>query len=129
MKEQFKDIIYEVLNDYLLNLENNEDLTDEGYELLRNGANNLVLKIESKIEDTDFRVPRGKEYVCIKDLQGWYFAVGKVGDLKYWREVAIDWASSDESLGLVRQLTRYEIKSKDLIDFIQEHWQIEIREV
>ena len=53
----------------------------------------------------------------------------RVGDLKYWREVAIDWASSDESLGLVRQLTRYEIKSKDLIDFIQEHWQIEIREV
>ena len=129
MKEQFKDIIYDVLNDCLLDLENNEDLTDKEYELLRNGANNLVLKIESKIEDTDFRVPRGKEYECIKDLQGGSFAVGRVGDLKYWREVAIDWASSDESLGLVRQLTRYEIKSKDLIDFIQEHWQIEIREV
>ena len=129
MKEQFKDIIYDVLNDCLLDLENNEDLTDKEYELLRNGANNLVLKIESKIEDTDFRIPRGKEYACIKDLQGGSFAVGIVGDLKYWREVAIDWASSDESLGLVRQLTRYEIKSKDLIDFIQEHWQIEIREV
>ena len=57
MKEQFKDIIYDVLNDCLLDLENNEDLTDEGYELLRNAANNLVLKIESKIDDTDFRVP------------------------------------------------------------------------
>lgn len=129
MKEQFKDIIYDVLNDCLLDLDNNEDLTDKEYELLRNGANNLVLKIESKIEDTDFRIPRGKEYACVKDLQGGCFAAGKVGDLKYWREVAIDWASSDESLGLVRQLTRYEIKSKDLIDFIQEHWQIEIREV
>ena len=129
MKEQFKDIIYEVLNSCLLDLENNEDLTDKEYELLRNGANNLVLKIESKIEDTDFRVPRGKEYECTKDLQGGHFAVGRVGDLKYWRRVAIGWASADESLGLVRQLTRYEIKSKDLIDFIQEYWQIEIREV
>ena len=129
MKEQFKDIIYEVLNSCLLDLDNNEDLTDKEYELLRNGANNLVLKIESKIEDTDFRIPRGKEYACVKDLQGGYFAVGKVGYFKYWREVAIDWASSDESLGLARQLTRYEIKSKDLIDLIQEHWQIEIREV
>lgn len=129
MKEQFKDIIYEVLNDCLLDLENDEDLTDKEYVLLRASANILVSKIESKIEDTDFRVHRGKKYECIKDLQGGSFAVGRVGDLKYWREVAIDWASSDESLGLVRQLTRYEIKSKDLIDFIQEHWQIEIREV
>lgn len=129
MKDKFRDIIYEVLNSCLLDLENNEDLTDKEYELLRSGATILIDKIESKIEDTDFRVPRGKEYECIKDLQGGYFAVGKVGDLKYWREVAIDWASSDESLGLVRQLTRHEIKSKDLIDFIQEHWQIEIREV
>lgn len=129
MKEQFKDIIYDVLNDCLLDLENNEDLTDKEYEVLRNSANIIISKIESKIEDTDFRIPRGKEYECIKDLQGGSFAVGRVGDLKYWREVAIDWASSDESLGLVRQLTRYEIKSKDLIDFIQEHWQIEIREV
>lgn len=129
MKEQFKDIIYEVLNSCLLDLENDGDLTDKEYVLLKASANIIISKIESKIEDTDFRVHRGKKYECTKDLQGGSFAVGRVGDLKYWREVAIDWASSDESLGLVRQLTRYEIKSKDLIDFIQEHWQIEIREV
>lgn len=129
MKEQFRDIIYDVFNSCMLDLENNENLTDKEYDLLKSGAKTIISKIDSRIEDAKFRIPRGKEYECVRDLQGGFFAVGRVGDLKYWREVAIEWASADESLGLVRQLTRYEIKSKDLIDYIQEYWQIEIREV
>lgn len=129
MKEQLNDIIYDVFNSCMLDLENNENLTDKEYDLLKSSTKTIISKINSRIEDTKFRIPRGKEYECVKDLQGGFFAVGRVGDLKYWREVAIEWASADESLGLVRQLTRYEIKSKDLIDFIQEYWQIEIKEV
>ena len=35
-------------------------------------------------------------YKCIKDLQGGSFAIGKVGDLRYWQETASDWARSDD---------------------------------
>ena len=69
---------------------------------------------------------KGNLYVCVDDLQGGNFCVGCVSDLKGWREKAIEWCFMDDHYGLERDLKNYKIKNCDLIDFIQDYWEIEI---
>lgn len=70
---------------------------------------------------------RDKKYICIRDLQGGDFAVGGAGNIEFWRERAMDWASSDDNMETYYYL-KY-LAKKEVINFIQEFWQLEIIEV
>lgn len=65
-----------------------------------------------------------KKYICIKDLQYGDFAVGNIATIEEWRETALAWAWNDDNEEL--QETLEELKQENIIDFIQEIWQIEI---
>lgn len=69
-----------------------------------------------------------KKYINIKDRQGGEWALGVVDTLKGWREYAIGWADSDGSYGLASALKRYSIKNHELIDYINDYWEITIVE-
>ena len=69
-----------------------------------------------------------KLYININDYQGGTWAIGCCQTLKEWREHAMTWADSDENWGIYNMLKYYKIKNKDLIDFINEYWEIEIVE-
>ena len=69
-----------------------------------------------------------KLYINIDDYQGTNFAIGRCLTLKGWREQAMDWSYLDEHMGVYNMLKYYKIKNKDLIDFINEYWEIEIVE-
>ena len=69
-----------------------------------------------------------KQFICIKDLQGAGWAIGYYGTFKQWREKAMDWCYIDDNYSLYNMLKYYKIKNSELIDFIQDYWEIEIVE-
>ena len=69
-----------------------------------------------------------KLYININDYQNTNFAIGRCLTLKGWREQAMDWAYMDEYISLYNALKYYKIKNNELIDFINDFWQIEIVE-
>lgn len=69
-----------------------------------------------------------ERYICIKDLQGTGFALDYVGTLKEWRELAMSWAYGDDRISLYNELKYYKIKNSELLDFIQDFWELEIVE-
>ena len=68
-----------------------------------------------------------KNYKCVKDLQGGDWCVGVTQSIEEWRENAIEWADSDGYEGVVEILK--ELPQNEVIDYIQDFWQIEIIEV
>lgn len=112
LERKARDLAFELgLNYY-------EDLSCYSEEYLKRE----IKKLERTIKARD----RGELYICICDLQGANFAVGCCADLKGWREKACEWCYMDDNYGLERILKNYKIKNRDLIDFIQDFWQIEI---
>lgn len=70
-----------------------------------------------------------KKWRVVRDLQGGCFGMDRYYTLKEWREQAITWSDMDDDFETVRQLKRYEIKNKDLLDFISGVWGLEFEEV
>ena len=68
-----------------------------------------------------------KLYINTFDDQGTYWALGRIGTLKDWREQAIDWAEGDDAEGIVEELI--ETKNSELIDVINEIWSICIKPI
>lgn len=67
-----------------------------------------------------------KLYINVEDKQGGAWALGEVGTLRAWRDYAMNWADSDENYGTYEALKRYTIKNSDLLDYINDFWDIEI---
>lgn len=68
-----------------------------------------------------------KKYKCIADYQGGTWCLDEIDTIEGWRERAIEWADSDGSEGLIKELQ--ELKKSDVIDYIIEVWQIGFKEV
>lgn len=66
-------------------------------------------------------------YVCVNDRQGGEFAVGCIGDWKDWQKIALEWADSDDAIYLIKTLKR--LRGEQLIYFVDETWDIDIRKV
>lgn len=81
-----------------------------------------IKKMEKVIKARD----KGNLYININDFQCGEWAIGCVGTLKNWREKAIYWCDSDGNIELIKALKNYKIKNKDLIEFINDYWDIEI---
>lgn len=62
-------------------------------------------------------------YICTNDFQGGNFGIGRVGTIDDWREIALSWSNTEGLEESVRTTP-----NNELIDFIQEMWEIEIEE-
>lgn len=71
-----------------------------------------------------------KLYVCIRDLQGGSFAVGRIGTAKYWKKVALEWCEQDDSIEMAKFIKKtYKGKNLEkIIDEIRITWELEIEE-
>lgn len=65
-----------------------------------------------------------EKFICINDLQGGEFAVGCAMTIEEWRERAMFWADSDGNEELYKSVKK--LPKKDVIDFIQDIWDLEI---
>lgn len=81
-----------------------------------------IKKLERIIRQRD----RGELYINVDDRQNTYFAIGRIGTLKQWREQAREWLDSGYSDNLQDEFSTYKIKNKDLINTINDMWEIEI---
>lgn len=70
-----------------------------------------------------------KRYMCAKDLQDGDWCVGEVMTAKEWSECAYGWADSDCWTHPEECLLENFNTEQELIDFIQDMWQIKIEEV
>lgn len=70
-----------------------------------------------------------KKYGCIRDLQGGEFAVGCIGTAKEWGKIAYNWAENDNWENPKECLLENFKTEQELINFIQEIWNIEIIEI
>lgn len=69
-----------------------------------------------------------KQYICTRDLQGGSFGVGRIGDIEYWRDTALEWARQDDADGLIEYLENAPCDHIDTLNFIRETWELEIVE-
>ena len=65
-------------------------------------------------------------YIGVDDRQGGSWAVGEVGTIQDWRELAQSWADSDDMEETIENLA--EMPDEDVIDYIADVWDIEIEE-
>jgi len=72
------------------------------------------------------RRDKGELYINIDDYQNTCFAIGRIGTLKQWREQAIEWLDSGYNECLQKKFSKYYIKNKDLIQYINDMFEIEI---
>ena len=66
------------------------------------------------------------QYICTEDLQGGSFGVGRVGDINYWRETALEWNQDDwdeEGDEFLRT-----VPDGQLLSLIEILWDIKIEE-
>ena len=68
-----------------------------------------------------------EKFKCMADLQGGIFGVGRIGDVNYWRDVAIEWAKSDGDTGQIEFLRT--INNHNLIDYICSVWGLRIEKL
>lgn len=66
------------------------------------------------------------KYICMTDYQGGEFAVGDIATAKEWGEIAYSWAESDDWENPSECLLKNFKNENELIDFIQEIWELEI---
>ena len=69
-----------------------------------------------------------KQYININDYQTEDFCLGVYGTLAEWRRKAMEWCDLDGFNDLYKLLKYYKIKNNELIDFINDFWDIEIVE-
>lgn len=67
-----------------------------------------------------------KEYICIRDLENNGFAEGYSMSVEDWRCQGMDWAELDGDFETIDELEK--LDSKQVLDYIQEYWNIEIVE-
>ncbi len=66
-------------------------------------------------------------YKCVADFEDGNWCVGTTQTIEEWRTNALMWADSDGFDGVIKTLKK--LNGKELIDFIQDFWQIRIVEV
>ena len=81
-----------------------------------------IKKLERIIKVRD----KGELYINIDDYQNSDFALGRIGTSKQWREQAIEWLDCGCSECLQNKFSSYYIKNSELIDYINNMWEIEI---
>lgn len=68
-----------------------------------------------------------KKYICIADYQGGEFAVGEVATIEGWREIILEWCSSDAyDDDLITELAA--LQGVSVIARIADWWDLEIVE-
>lgn len=70
---------------------------------------------------------KDKLYINVHDYQGTTWALGEVGTIQDWKELALEWCDSDESWGMYDYIEKHE-NNEDLLKEISCHWDIEIVE-
>lgn len=65
-----------------------------------------------------------EKYICVRDLQGGSFAVGRVLTTKEWLEQALEWCYQDDNEEYARFLKK--IPKKDIIGEIASVWDLQI---
>ena len=70
-----------------------------------------------------------KYYINFEDKQGGTFGMYCCQTLKGWRDTAMEWADCDDNTGTYYALKNYKIKNSQLLDYINEFWDIDIREI
>lgn len=95
------------------------------------GENELNLNLEEwqfsrKLIEKEIEKTMDK-YKCVEDLQGGEFAVGNIETIEEWRQTALAWCDSDGNEGLFKTLES--LPESEVIDFIQDMWQIVIEKV
>lgn len=68
-----------------------------------------------------------KLYRVIRDLQGGTFGMDRDMTIEQWREQAMEWAFMDDNEELEKEVE--ELRTADVLPFIEEIWQIEFAEV
>lgn len=68
-----------------------------------------------------------KYFRGVKDYQGGSWGM-YCQSIKDWRQTAMEWCDSDENWGTYNALKYYKIKNEDLIDFIEDYWEIKLVE-
>ena len=112
LEQKARDLAFELgLNYY-------EDLSCYNEEELKRE----IKKLERIIKARD----RGELYINIDDYQNSNFALGRIGTLEQWRKQAIEWLDSGYSECLQNKFSSYYIKNSELIDYINNMWEIEI---
>ncbi len=99
------------------------DIYSSDIESLNDEEIDEAIKILEKIKR---RRDKGELYINIDDRQGGIFAIGRIGTLKQWREQAIEWFDSENNECLQNKFSKYYIKNKDLIQYINDMFEIEI---
>lgn len=69
---------------------------------------------------------KGQLYINIDDYQNSNFAIGRIGTLKQWREQAIEWFDNGYYEDMIKLLENYTIKNDELINYINNLWEINI---
>ena len=65
-----------------------------------------------------------EKYICVRDLQGGSFAVGRVLTTKEWLEQALEWCYQDDNEEYAKFLKK--IPKKDIIGEIASVWDLQI---
>lgn len=68
-------------------------------------------------------------YICTQDFQYGDFAVGNICTAKEWGEIAWSWANNDDWDNPNECLLENFKNEQELINFIQEIWEIEILKI
>lgn len=66
-----------------------------------------------------------KLYINVHDYQGTTWALGQVGTIQDWKEMALEWCDSDESWELYDFINEHK-NDVDLLKIISDYWDIEI---
>lgn len=76
-----------------------------------------------------------KLYVNIRDYQSENaghncggFAFGFVGTIKDWKERALEWCDSDSNIEIYNYIKKHKL-NEDLLEFINDYWDIKIGEL
>ena len=83
--------------------------------------------VEEKYKKGGYNMENEKKYICVKDLQGGDFAVGRIATAEEWREIALSWAWNDDNEDLLKTLKK--LKKENVVAFVYDIWQIEILEI
>lgn len=131
--EDIKDINYAGEDIYLgfSNVMDDEDAYDRGPVTyvksvkmnMQNILDDFIDNYKEDCEEEEKEENSKQLYICTNDFQGGDFGVGRVGTIDDWREIAISWSDTE---GMEDSIIS--TPDNELINFIQEIWEIEIEE-
>lgn len=68
-----------------------------------------------------------KLYINVEDYQGGTWALGQVGTIQEWKEMALSWCDSDENWEMYDFIEKHK-NNVALLDYISDYWSIKIVE-